>query len=132
MNERSRLKGWHPETEFRNLLAQVKDLISKPNFERNMLMALSKEVQDLVDQVRSLKDVVQSVDTGFKALKAQNDEQAAKIAALPVAPASLSQEDKDALVQSTQDTTSLINTLQSDIPANTPAAAPADQAQPAQ
>jgi chromosome segregation ATPase len=123
------LRGWHPDAELRNLLAQVKKLIDTPQLERNTLMALSKEVQDQADRTKELKDIVQSVDQGMKALAAQVSDLTSKLAAVPTAPAqAMSDEDKAALVQSANDTQDLINTLKSDIPANT--AATSDQTPP--
>ena len=120
------LRGWHPDAEIRNLLAQVKKLIDTPQLERNLLMAISKEVQDQVDRVKELKDIIQSVDQGFKALAAQVADLQSKLAAVPVAPAAaMSEEDKAALVQSATDTQGLIDTLKTDIPANTEQVSPA-------
>ena len=131
------LRGWHPDVEIRNLLSQVKKLIDTPQLERNLLMAISKEVQDQVDRTKELKDIIQSVDQGMKALAAQVSDLTAKLAAVPTAPAqAMSDEDKAALVQSANDTQDLINTLKSDIPANTttsdqtPPSTPSDQGTP--
>lgn len=84
-------------------------------------MALSAEVQALLDQARSLTSVVASVDAGMKALTAQVQQLQADIKSTP----SLSDEDKAALVEATNDLTNSIATLTADIPANTSATAQA-------
>lgn len=95
-------------------------------------MTVSPEVQAQVDQVKTLSDVVQSVDVAMKALQAQLQTLQSQVAAVPVAqpapagqPAQpgLSQEDKDALTTNISDTQKLIDQLKSDITAGTPAAA---------
>lgn len=127
MTERSRLMSYHPEEALRHLLENIKRLIENPRIERNMLVALSKEVQDQVDKTRELTGVVASVDQGVKALTAQVTELKAAVASA----ASLSAEDKAALTQGVTDTQGLIDTLKADIPANTPAeSAPTEPAPP--
>lgn len=118
------LRGWHSDIEIRNLLSQVKKLIDTPQLERNLLMAISKEVQDLADKVKTLTGIVQSVDQAAKALTAQNTDLALKLANVPVGAPGLTEEDKAALVQSTTDTQGLIDTLKTDIPANVLTAEP--------
>ncbi len=56
------LQGWHPETELRNVLTQVRDLFERgPNLERRLLMALNANVQKLIDDVARNADLSKSI-----------------------------------------------------------------------
>lgn len=82
-------------------------------------MAISPEVQAALAGVRALNTFVPSVDAGIKALQAQITALQNQIA--NQSP-SLSDDDKAALLEMTNDTQGMLTTLQTDIPANTPAA----------
>jgi hypothetical protein len=79
------------------------------------LMAISAEVQALLDQARQNTSLVASVDLGLKAQAAQIADLQNQIAALP----GLSDEDRAAIVEATADLAAANATLQADIPANT-------------
>lgn len=83
-------------------------------------MALSKEVQQILDRARQNSSLVQSVDLGMQALSKQVSDLQAQVSAIPVG-GSISQEDKDALAEATSQLDLSIATLQKDIPANTSA-----------
>lgn len=94
-------------------------------------MTISQEVQTQVDQIKTLSDIVTSVDAAMAALKTQLSNLQSQVAAVPVAaPAAqgqppqpgLSQEDKDALTANIADTAKLIDRLKADIVAGTPQA----------
>lgn len=89
-------------------------------------MTVSAEVQAQIDKTRELNDLVQSVHSAMQALTLQLQDIQAKAQAIPTtaqgspAQGGMSEEDKAALVQTVQDTQSVINQLKSDITANTP------------
>jgi hypothetical protein len=85
---------------------------------REVLVTVSKEVQSILDRTKKNSDLVKSVDLGMKALGKQVSDLQAQISALPVGNV-LSDEDKSALATAASDLDNSINTLQSDIPANT-------------
>jgi hypothetical protein len=101
-------KRWKWRPSLRNLILN----------QGKQIMAISAEVQAILDQARSLTSVVASVDAGMKALTAQVQQLQADIKSTP----SLSADDKTALLEATDDLTASIATLNADIPANTPAA----------
>jgi len=94
-------------------------------------MAVSKEVQDVLDKARAAQTYRKSTDAAMQALKMQNEEQAkqladltAKLQALPTS-APISDEDKAALIEAAgdldsaiSDQTQSIEALKTDIPAN--------------
>lgn len=84
-------------------------------------MAISQEVQGLLDQARVTQSLVKSVDLGLKAQSVQINDLQAQIATLQ-AGAPLSADDKAALQEAANDLSESNTTLQSDIPANTPQA----------
>lgn len=102
----------------REIVQAVRHAIS-PLMEK--VMAVSQEVQGLLDQAKQNNTLVKSVDTGLKALQAQARDLEQQIADLK-ANAPLSADDKAALVEASTDMAESITTLQSDIPANTPEA----------
>lgn len=81
-----------------------------------LLMAVSAEVQQVLDLAKQNTSVVASVDLGMKALKQQVADLLAQIAS---GTPSLSQDDKDALTATATEIQGSITTLQADIPANT-------------
>jgi hypothetical protein len=85
---------------------------------KEVLVTVSKEVQSILDRTKKNSDLVKSVDLGMKALGKQVSDLQAQISALPVGNV-LSDEDKSALATAASDLDNSINTLQSDIPANT-------------
>lgn len=59
---RSRLQGFHPETELRQVITEVSDLFHRgPNLERRLLMALNANVQKLIDDVARNADLSKSI-----------------------------------------------------------------------
>src|SRR5437762_814290 len=82
MNERSRLRGFHPEEAIRNAVEQVQTLIDNPTLERNMLMALNAQVQRLVDEVRKNTDLLQAHRAAEDIRSKQMDDLKAQISTL--------------------------------------------------
>lgn len=107
-------------------------------------MAVSKEVQDVLDKARAAQTYRKSTDAAMQALKMQNEEQAkqladltAKLQALPTS-APISDEDKAALIEAAgdldaaiSDQTQSIDALKTDIPANVPPPSVSDVSAPA-
>lgn len=83
-------------------------------------MAVSQEVQDVLDKAKQNGSLVQSVDLGLKALQTQVNDLKTQINDLNT-NRPLSDDDKAALVEASTDLANSITTLQSDIPANTDA-----------
>ena len=81
-------------------------------------MAISAEVQDVLDKIKSNTSLVQSVDAALKAEAAQITDLQNQIAALEVGTV-LSAEDKAALAQGGADLAATNAALQADVPANT-------------
>jgi phage shock protein A len=81
-------------------------------------MAVSAEVQTVLDEIKQTKSLAQSVDAGVKLMQGQITDLQNQIAALQAGTV-LSAEDKAALVQGAQDLADTNTSLQSDIPANT-------------
>ena len=83
-----------------------------------MLMAISAEVQKVIDDITANTSLVKSVDAALKLQGTQITDLQAQIAALQ-AGSVLSAEDKAALVQAASDLEATNTTLQADVPANT-------------
>ena len=81
-------------------------------------MAISAEVQAVLDQIKTNTSLVASVDAALKAEAVQITALPAQIAALQ-AGTTLSAEDKAALVQGAADLAATNTELQADVPANT-------------
>lgn len=86
-------------------------------------MAISAEIQAVLDGIAKNTSLVQSVDAALKAEAAQIADLQAQIAAL-TAGTVLSADDKAALVQAAADLAATNTELQADVPANTPAPTP--------
>lgn len=87
---------------------------------------ISTQVQAVLDRAKQSQSLVQSVDLGMQALRKQVSDLQAQIAALQPGN-TLDADDISALSEAAGDLDASIATLQSDIPANTPAAgAPAN------
>lgn len=62
---RSHLQSFHPETELRQVITDVRDLFNRgPNLERRLLMALNANVQKLIDDVARNADLSKSILAG--------------------------------------------------------------------
>lgn len=62
---RERLRGYHPDLEMRSLLEKLQDLFQRgPNLERRLLMALTQNVQRLLDEVAETKTIAVAVKKG--------------------------------------------------------------------
>ena len=83
-----------------------------------MLMAISAEVQAVLDQIKQNTSLVASVDAALKAEAVQIKALQDQIAALQTGGV-LSAEDKAALVQAATDLAATNAELQADVPANT-------------
>ena len=81
-------------------------------------MAISAEIQDVLDKIKANTSLVQSVDAALKAEAAQITDLQNQIAALQ-AGAPLSPDDKAALLQGATDLAATNAALQADVPANT-------------
>lgn len=84
-------------------------------------MAISAEIQTVLDKINENTSLAQSVDAGIKLMQTQITDLQAQIASLQAGTV-LSAEDKAALVQAAADLSATNTELQADIPANTPAA----------
>lgn len=84
-------------------------------------MALSKEVQAILDRAKQNTSLVQSVDLGMQGLSKQVADLQAQISGMQPGNV-LSDEDKAALAEAASNLDTSIAMLQSDIPANTPQA----------
>lgn len=94
---RSHLRGFHPETELRNVLDQVRDLFQRgPNLERRLLMALQASVQKLIDDVAKNGDLVKAMLAGQDLQNKQIADLKAQIASI-VPGQSIDQENLDAI-----------------------------------
>lgn len=97
-------------------------------------MAISSQIQDLLDQVKLNTSIEQSADLGIKALTAQISDLAQQVTALQAQIAAgqpLGADDIAAVASAVNDLKNSATTLQGDIPANTqptPAPAPAPTA----
>lgn len=106
---------------------------------REKVAMISKEVQDVLDRAKQSTSLVQSVHLGMQGLQQQVSDMKAKIDSLPVGNV-LGDDDKAALQEAANNLDTTINTLKSDIPANTssgatgndPSAKSADAPQPDQ
>jgi len=118
-NERSRLAVWHPESEFRALLAQVKAILDHPRVERNILMAIQADVQRLVDEVAQNKDLVTSVAQALQVQGKQIDDLKAQVTGLQAGQV-LTVDDLNAIKTAVTDLGDTNTALQTATPANTP------------
>lgn len=84
-----------------------------------IIMAISKEVQEVLDKAKQNETLVGSLTTAFQGLKDQVSTLQATIDDLKV-NAPLSEDDKAALVEASTDLTDALNLAQAAIPANTP------------
>ena len=96
---------------------------------KGILMAISAEVQTILDQARANSVLVTSIDLRQKAMEKQISDLQAQIAALPVGTP-LGADDKAALLEASGDMATSISTLTADTTANTPPAAPVAPAVP--
>lgn len=96
------------------------------NFLTEYTMALSKEVQAILERAKQNTSLVQSVDLGMKGLSKQVGELQATISGMQPGNV-LSDEDKAALAEAASNLDTSIAMLQSDIPANTQADPTANQ-----
>lgn len=93
---------------------------------REEFAMISKEVQDVLDRAKQSTSLVQSVHLGMQGLQQQVSDMKAKIDSLPAGNV-LSDDDKAALQEAAGQIDNSINTLKSDIPANTSASNGPDQ-----
>lgn len=82
-------------------------------------MAISAEVQKVLDEIKQNTSLVASVDAALKAEAAQITDLQNQIAALQAGTV-LSADDKAALLQAATDLAATNTALQADVPANTP------------
>ena len=119
MPERSRIQGWHPESEFRELLERVKDILDHPHVERNILMTLQADVQKLIDEIRQNKDLVTSVAQALQAQGKQIDDLKATVAGFQAGQV-LTVDDLTAIQGGVGQLAETNTALQTATPANTP------------
>ena len=119
MAERSRIQGWHPETEFRLLIEEVASYIRTPTTERKLLMALQADVQKLVDEIRQNKDLVTSVAQALQTQGKQIDDLKATVAGFQAGQV-LTVEDLNAIQGGVGQLAETNTALQTATPANTP------------
>lgn len=127
---RSRLHGFHPETELRNVITDLQDLFQRgPNLERRLLMALNANVQKLVDDVAKNTDLVKSVLAAQDLQNKQIADLKAQLASIqpgqPIDDENLAA--INATVATIEDTNKALVTA---IPASTPAGPPVAPANP--
>jgi len=120
---RRQLEAFRAEMEFRSLLASIRDYFQRgPNLDRRLLMALTKEVQDLVDAVAANTSVSKSVEAAVKVQSGQITALDAKVAELQAkldAGGTISAEDLAAIKAQTDTITETNVELAAAIPANT-------------
>lgn len=117
-NERSRLAVWHPESEFRALLAQVKAILDHPRVERNILMALQADVQRLVDEVKENSDLAKASAQALQIQGKQIDDLKTQIGTLQAGQV-LTAEDLDAIKGLVSEVGETNTELQAAVPAGT-------------
>jgi dsDNA-specific endonuclease/ATPase MutS2 len=116
---RSRLQGWHPESEFRQLIEQVADYINTPTTERKLLMALQADVQKLIDEIKQNKDLVTSVAQALQVQGKQIDDLKTQVSGLQAGQV-LTVDDLTAIQGAVTDLGETNTELQTATPANTP------------
>jgi hypothetical protein len=103
------------------LLEVISSLRLTADILREEIMAVSAEVQTLLDKIRNNTSLVASVDQGVAALRLQIADLSKKLNTVPVAPArGLSPDDKAAILSMANDLDLTAERLQGDIPANVP------------
>lgn len=117
MDERHTHIHYHNLNE-REIIRAVEKILSPIMRKLDMI---SQEVQDVLDKAKQNNSLVGSVNDALTALGKQVSDLQAQINDLQTNHP-LSDEDKSALVEASGDLASAITTLQTDIPANTPAA----------
>lgn len=118
-----RLRGYHPDLELRGLLDKLQDLFQRgPNLERRLLMALTQNVQRLLDEVAETKTIAEAVKKGqeltttqLAALTAKVEELQAKLDAGGV----INAEDLAAIDTAVTDLDATNEELKKAVPANT-------------
>lgn len=125
---RKQLEAYRAEFEFRTLLASIRDYFQRgPNLDRKLLMALTKEVQDLVDAVTANTSVTKSVEAAIGVQSGQITTLSDKVAELQAkldAGGTINAEDLAAIKAQTEVITETNTELAAAIPANTPSANP--------
>lgn len=123
-----RLRGFNPELELRELLANIRDLFQRgPNLERRMLMALTASVQKLVDEVAETRTIVEAVKKGQDLTAGQLADLKAQVADLQAkldAGGAINVEDLAAIDASVTSLDEANEALKAAVPANTDPAAP--------
>ncbi len=114
------LRGWNAESEFRELLTQVRELFQRgPNLERRILMALQADVQRLIDAVTANTSAAKSAEQALQAQGKQIDDLKAAIAGLQAGQV-IGPDDLQTLRAGIDQLSATNTELQSAVPANTP------------
>lgn len=121
---RSRLQGFHPEVEMRELLETVRDLFQRgPNFDRRLLMALNANVQKLVDEIAQTRSIKDSIVAGFDLTSKQIADLKAQLASIqPGQP--IDEENLAAINKAVDDLDQTNVALQTAVPAQAPSTPP--------
>lgn len=117
---RSRIQGWHPESEFRRLLDRVKAILDHPRVERNMLMALQADVQRLVSEIKENNDLAKASAQALQVQGKQIDDLKTQIGALQAGQV-LTAEDLAAIKTAADDLGQTNTELQDAVPKGTSA-----------
>lgn len=122
--DRSRLTGFRPETEFKQLLDKLTDLFQRgPNLERRTLMALNANVQRLITEVAQTRDLSKSIVAGQDLLAKQIADLKSQLASIvPGEP--VDQENLTAINAAADDLDATNEALRQAIPAQAPPTAP--------
>lgn len=117
------LRGYHPDLEFKGLLDKLQDLFQRgPNLERRLLMALTQNVQRLLDEVAETKTVVQSIKKGQEVTTQMIADLKAKVAELQAkldAGGTIGAEDLAGIDTAVADLDAANEELKTAVPANT-------------
>lgn len=110
---------YHLDEEMAGLFAELNNQLSKTRELMEIIAMISPEVQATLDEVRQTKTLVESVRGGVDISNKLISDLQAQIAAMP-AGGTLSQEDKDALIQELADMKEVNAQLATVVPAGVP------------
>lgn len=119
----------HADDDTKKVLGEFARLLAHLSFKMEKLMAISPQVQAVLDAINAQPSIAAAVDAGFKAEQTQIAALITQVAALQAqiaAGTSLSADDITGLATGLSTLQSTNASLQTDVPANTaPAPAPA-------
>lgn len=130
----SPLRAFHPEAELRELLEEIRGLFQRgPNLERRLLMALTAEVQTLVDAVAANTSAAKSIEAAVALQTTQIGDLTIKVTDLQAkldAGGVINAADLEAIKASAATIIETNTELAKAVPANTPPEQPVTQPTP--